>query len=115
MKEKYQELQASTGTLHISVSATLDQLQKASERNSKAIIEKLYRYKTEQFDEKLKSLGQEYQEQAEAARNSRASRSESDTNETEKCLNTLQDHLVEEAQAILNQMPMWTWEISKMS
>ena len=66
------------------------------------IIDKLYRDKTEQFDEKLKSFGQEHQEQAEADRNSRANKAESDANETEQRLHNLQDHLVEEVQAILN-------------
>ena len=65
MKEKYQELQATTGTLHI------DQLvQKARERSLKVINDKLYQEKTEQFDEKLKSLAQEHQERVKADRNS---------------------------------------------
>ena len=58
MKDKYQELQATTSTLHKILSTSLDQLQKARERSAKVIIDKLYRGKTKQFDEKL-NIGKE--------------------------------------------------------
>ena len=56
----------------------------------------------------MKTIEQEHQEQAEAEdMDSPTRKIESDTRKTGKCLCNLQDHLVEEeAQAILNQMPM---------